>query len=151
MREKNKQFTRKSALTLVLLIAAALTLLIALRWLGRDKGPDVSTLEGREMFLNELGWEIDVTSEDCRNIVLPERMEGIMADYNRMQQEQGYDLSKHAGEDCKQYSYFVTNYPNCSQTVIVTLYIQGKTVIGGDIHTAEINGFMHGLRCDSAE
>ena len=151
MREKNKQFTRKKALTLVLLITAALMMVIGLRWLGRDRGPDVSTAEGREMFLNELGWEIDVTSEDCRNIVLPERMEGIMADYNRMQQEQGYDLSKHGGEDCKQYSYFVTNYPNCSQTVIVTLYIQGKTVIGGDIHTAEINGFMHGLRRDSAE
>ena len=121
MLEKNKVFTRKKALAMVLLIAAALVLLIALRWLGRDKGPDVTTTEGREMFLRELGWEIDVTSEDCRNIVLPESMEGIMEEYNRIQKEQGYDLSKHAGESCRQYSYFVTNYPNCSQTVIVTL------------------------------
>lgn len=103
------------------------------------------------MFLKELGWEIDVTSEDCRNVVIPQSMDGIMKEYNRIQQEQGYDLSQHAGEECKQYSYFVTNYPNCSQTVIVTLYIQGKQIIGGDIHTAEINGFMHGLRRESAE
>ena len=151
MREKNKQFTRKKALALVLLIAAVLILLIGLRWLGRDRGPDVSTTEGREMFLKELGWEIDTTSEDCRNVVIPESMEGIMKEYNRIQQEQGYDLSKHAGESCKQYSYFVTNYPNCGQTVIVTLYIQGKQLIAGNIHTAEINGFMHGLRRESAE
>ena len=151
MLEKRKVFTRKKALAIVLLIAAALTLLIVLRWLGRDRRPDVSTTEGREMFLSELGWEIDVTSEDCRNIVIPESMEGIMEEYNRIQKEQGYDLSKHAGESCRQYSYFVTNYPNCSQTVIVTLYVQGKEIIGGDIHTAEINGFMHGLRRDSAE
>ena len=65
MLEKRKVFTRKKALAIVLLIAAALTLLIVLRWLGRDRGPDVSTTEGREMFLSELGWEIDVTSEDC--------------------------------------------------------------------------------------
>lgn len=151
MVEKNRVFTRKRALAIVLFFAAALTLLIALKWLGRDKGPDLTTLEGREMFLKELGWEIDTTSEDCRNVVIPESMEGIMQEYNRIQQEQGYDLSKHAGESCKQYSYFVTNYPNCSQTVIVTLYIQGKQIIAGDIHTAEINGFMHGLKRESAE
>ncbi len=151
MVEKNKVFTRKKALAIVLLIAAALTLLIALKWLSRDTGLDVTTLEGREMFLKELGWEIDTTSEDCRNVVIPESMEGILKEYNRLQQEQGYDLSKHAGESCKQYSYFVTNYPNCSQAVIVTLYIQGKQIIAGDIHTAEINGFMHGLKRESAE
>ena len=151
MAEKNRVFTRKQALAIVLFLAAALLLLIALRWLGRDTGPDLTTLEGREMFLKELGWEIDTTSEDCRNVVIPESMEGIMKEYNRIQQEQGYDLSKHAGESCKQYSYFVTNYPNCGQTVIVTLYIQGKQLIAGDIHTAEINGFMHGLRRESAE
>lgn len=151
MVEKDKVFTRKKALAIVLFIAAALILLIALKWLGRDTGPDLTTLEGREMFLKELGWEIDTTSEDCRNVVIPESMEGIMQEYNRIQQEQGYDLSKHAGESCKQYSYFVTNYPNCSQTVIVTLYIQGKQIIAGDIHTAEINGFMHGLKRESAE
>ena len=151
MAEKNRVFTRKKALAIVLFIAAALLLLIALRWLGIDTGPDLTTLEGREMFLKELGWEIDTTSEDCRNVVIPESMEGIMKEYNRIQQEQGYDLSKHAGESCKQYSYFVTNYPNCGQTVIVTLYIQGKQLIAGDIHTAEINGFMHGLRRESAE
>ena len=43
MLEKRKVFTRKKALAIVLLIAAALTLLIVLRWLGRDRGPDVST------------------------------------------------------------------------------------------------------------
>ena len=97
MAEKNRVFTRKKALAIVLFIAAVLLLLIALRWLGRDTGPDLTTLEGREMFLKELGWEIDTTSEDCRNVVIPESMEGIMKEYNRIQQEQGYDLSKHAG------------------------------------------------------
>lgn len=151
MLEKNRVFTRGKALTIVLFCAAALMLLISLRWMCADDSPDLTTTEGREMFLRELGWEIDTGSEEFRNVVIPENMDGVMAEYNRMQQAQGYDLSKHAGENCRQYSYFVTNYPNCDQTVIVTLYIQGRQLIAGDIHTAAVNGFMHGLRRESAE
>ncbi len=69
-----------------------------------------------------------------------------MAQYNRMQQAQGYDLSNHLGERCSQYSYQLTNYADSDGTVIITIYVQENEVIAGDIHTTAVNGFMHGLK-----
>jgi hypothetical protein len=54
------------------------------------------------------------------------------------------------GESCQQYSYQLTNYPGTDSAVYVTLYIQGKELIAGDIHTNSLNGFMHGLKTNKS-
>ena len=146
MKQAKKSITKRKALLIVLLVAAALTAAILLR--GGDSTGNVSTLAGREAFLREFGWEIDAESEDLRTVQLPETLEGMMAEYNEVQLDQGYDLSRHLGEQCQQYTYLVTNYPETDQTVLATLYIQGKTVIAGDIHSTALNGFLHGLKAE---
>lgn len=139
--------TKKKALTIVLVCGALLLAFIALRWyLPQRQSHDLSTIDGREAFLRELGWEIDRDSEEFRTVVVPEKLEGIMSQYNRMQLAQGYDLNEHLGETCQQYSYQLTNYSDSESPVFVTLYIQGKELIAGDIHTNALNGFMHGLK-----
>jgi len=138
-------FTKRKAVVIVLALAALLLFVIFLRW-NTEAGHDLSTVQGRKSFLLELGWEISDESEECKTVLLPESLSGIMADYNRMQQAQGYDLSAHLGERCQQYSYRVTNYPDEEQTVFVTLYVQGKKLIAADIHSTALNGFMHGIR-----
>lgn len=135
---------KKKALRIVLAAAIVLTLLILLRSLGKTDG--VSTPEGRQAFLSELGWEVDPASEDLRSVQLPRELEGMLKEYNEIQLKQGYDLSKHLGETCQQYCYRVTNYPDQSQTVLVTLYVQGDRVIAGDVHSTALNGFLQGLR-----
>ena len=107
---------------------------------------DLSTSAGREAYLNSLGWEIKPDSESFRTVIVPDKLDGIMAQYNRMQQAQGYDLSMHLGESCSQYSYELTNYTDSDGTVIVTLYVQDGKLIAADIHTTAVNGFMHGLK-----
>lgn len=144
MLDKKNIFTRKRALTLVLFCAAALLLFILLRW-HFSAGDDLSTAEGREMFLASLGWEVDLGSESHKSVIIPDQLDGVLLEYNKMQLEQGCDLNRHLGERCEQYTYALTNYPDQSQTVLVTLYIQGREWIAGDIHTTSINGFMHGL------
>ena len=147
MPETRAKITRRKSLAIVLAIAAVLLILIVIRFLtAPSDGFDLSTLDGREAFLNELGWEIDRSSEQYRTVVVPGELEGIMLQYNKMQQSQGYDLSSHLGERCQQYTYKLTNYADCDGTVLVTLYVQDKDLIAGDIHTTSANGFMHGLR-----
>ncbi len=141
---KAKSKNRKKALRIVFAVGILLTAMILL--LSRGKGDGVSTLEGRQIFLGELGWEVDPTSEDMRIVQLPEVLEGMLKDYNEIQLKQGYDLSKHLGETCQQYCYRVTNYPDQSQTVLVTLYIQGDRVIAGDVHSTALKGFLQGLK-----
>lgn len=147
---KNSSFTKKKALRIVFTIAALLLAAILLRlFLPKDKETDVSTLDGREAFFRQLGWEIDRDSEEYRTVVVPDVLEGIMLQYNKMQLAQGYDLSQHPGERCTQYSYTLKNYPGTEEKVIICIYTRGSEVIAGDIHTATANGFMHGLKKQS--
>lgn len=147
MAEKTRKFTRKKALFTLFVAAAVIVLLIFTRSLffpGTEY--DMDTIDGREAYLNSLGWEIDRDSESFRTVVVPDVLEGIMLQYNRMQLAQGYDLNNHLGESCRQYSYELTNYTDSDGTVLVTLYVQDGELIAADIHNTAVNGFMHGLK-----
>ena len=136
---------RKTLLRLVFLFALLLLAIILIRTY-LDKKPDLNTLDGRQAYLLELGWEIDPESEEHKTVRIPTSMDGIIEDYNEIQLAQGCDLSEHLGETCEQYSYTVTNYPDESQTVLLTLYVQNGKMIAGDVHSTALDGFMQGLK-----
>ena len=140
----NKEKTGK-LLRASLLAAAVAMALLALLLYTLPKSPDVSSAEGRAAFLSALGWEIDPGSEEARRVLIPNCAEGVMADYNALQLSQGYDLSGWEGKEVMQYTYRLLHYPGYEQTVYVTLYVSGRRVIAGDVHTAALGGFMHGL------
>ena len=60
----------------------------------------------------------------------------------------GAEDTPEMGERCEKYSYRLTNYPDCGQTVMVTLYVRGRRVIAGDVHSTALDGFMHGLKTE---
>ena len=151
MARNNQGFTRKKILTLLLVIGIVLLLAFtAKNVFVKDEAPDLGTVEGRAAYLKTLGWEIDRNSESFRSVVVPQKLEGIMAQYNKIQLKQGFDLNKHLGESCRQYCYDVTNYPGGAGKVIVSLYLQNGQVIAGDVHSTAVNGFMHGLSREEA-
>ena len=146
MAQNTRGFTRKKALTWILICGIILLLILTARSVFSNEKPlDLNTTEGREAYLKSLGWEIDRDSESFRSVLVPRKLEGIMEQYNKIQLRQGYDLNKHLGESCKQYCYDVLNYPGGEGKVIVSLYLQDGKVIAGDVHSTAVNGFMHGL------
>lgn len=106
----------------------------------------VSTPEERAAFLRECGWEVDIQSEQTQTIHIPETFSDVYQSYNDLQLQQGYDLRPYAGLDCTLYTYTVTNYPDQGQTVLVNLCVYKNRVIGGDVHSTNLNGFMIGLK-----
>ena len=152
MAQKTRKSTFKKLLTL-LLIGGILLLLFgtARSVFKRDDAPDLNTTEGRAAYLKTLGWEVDPETESFRTVVVPKKLDGIMAQYNKIQLKQGFDLNKHLGESCRQYCYDVTNYPGGTGKVIVSLYLQNGQVIAGDVHSTAVNGFMHGLSRSEAD
>jgi len=152
MARTNRGFTRKKPLALILICALALLLFFTARSVFNTGDlPDLNTTEGREAYLKSLGWEIDPDSESFRTVIVPQKLEGIMAQYNKIQLKQGFDLSAHLGRSCRQYSYEVTNYPGGEGRIIASLYIRDGQVIAGDIHSTAVNGFMHGLSGSARE
>ena len=147
MLQSTVAFTKKRALTIVLIASIIFFLLILAKWLIAYKNDSgLTTLDGRESFLFSLGWKIDRNSEQYRTVCLPAEFDGVMEDYNALQKSQGYDLEKYCGKVCSQYTYRITNYERDKDDVYVTIYIYGHEVIGGDVHTASSDGFMHGIK-----
>ena len=148
---KSLKLTKKRAVALLLFLGVILSAAVVLcssprSLLSTGDMLDVSQTKGREKYLASYGWEIDPDSEEERNVLLPKSFEGAVGEYADMQTSQGYDFASYAGLECRQYTYTVTNYEGCGGTVYATLYIKGTRVIGGDIHSADICGFMHGIR-----
>ncbi len=105
-----------------------------------------SSAEERVAFLKKCGWEVDISSEEEQLIHIPEHFTPVYQDYNDLQIQQGYDLSLYGGRDCTLYSYTVLNYPDPTQTVIANLYIYRNRIIGGDVHSTNLHGFMIGIK-----
>lgn len=145
------KWNKKTALLIVIaaaLLLCALVLIIGAGSRGGGASPSqtVKTNEERIMFLNNLGWEVEPTPLEEKTVIIPREFSDVYENYNALQLEQGYDLSGFCGLEVTIYTYTVTNYASFKGTVVADLYIYQGRVIGGDIHTLAIDGFMHGLR-----
>ena len=146
MHEKRVEWKRKSAGKIVALSVLALLILILIVHFLSGGDKNAATKEDRMAFLESLGWQADPETEEANSVRIPDCSEGAMADYNALMQKGGYNLSDYEGKSVDQYQYQLKNYSGCEQTVWVTLYVWQGRVIGGDIHTAALDGFMHELR-----
>ena len=132
----------------VILIAAVLLSALVLRMSNGgvlSAHYNVTTREGRVEYLAAQGWTVDPKTETAQEITLPRELDGVLADYNDLQRRQGFDLRPYSGLGCTVYSYVVTNYET-DEPVLCTIYLYKNRVIAGDIHSAALDGFMHGIR-----
>lgn len=127
-------------------LAAALLLLCGSLSRNEPAGKEVLTdNEDRVQFLAELGWTVQPEPLSRQEIILPREFSPVFESYNRLQQQQGYDLQDYKGLTVTLYTYQVTNWPEQELTVLADLYIYRNRVIAGDIHATAMDGFMIGL------
>ena len=105
----------------------------------------VKSNEDRVNFLRRFGWEVETEPCETVNVTVPEVFDGIFEGYNKLQNEQGLDLSRYRRKTVTRYTYTVTNYPDYDGVVYATLLVYRGRVIGGDICSAEADGFIHGF------
>lgn len=142
------KWTVKKVLLAIGLVAVAV---FAVVWLvGSLSGgstPAVGTKEERICFLKSLGWEIDPESERERDVIIPETFDEIYENYNELQKKAGFDLADYKGKTVKKYSYIILNYPSAEKDDIIKLdlLVFDGRVIGGDIYSPRLDGFIIGL------
>lgn len=105
-----------------------------------------STTEKRVEYLSSCGWEADPATEQVQDILIPVHFSPVYESYNQLQRQQGWDLADYAGKNCTLYTYAVTNYPDKEQVVLADLYVYKNQIIGGDVHSTDLGGFMIGLK-----
>jgi len=106
----------------------------------------VSTNEKRVKFLNSFGWQVESNPIEVVEVNIPQTFNAVYNNYNAIQKKQGFDLSGYKGKRVKRWTYKITNYAGVIDEVRANLLIYDDKVIGGDVSTVALNGFMHGLK-----
>ena len=105
----------------------------------------IANNENRISFLSQFGWNVKSEAVNSTEITVPTEFDSIFSGYNEIQKKQGLDLSDYKGKKVMKYTYEVTNYPNYEGKVYANVFVYRNRVIGGDICSAEITGFIHGF------
>jgi hypothetical protein len=105
----------------------------------------VKSNEDRLAYLAALGWEVKEEPLSTEELTIPKEFDDSYADYLALQSGQGFDLTKYRGKRVKRYTYEITNYPSGESGVQVSLLVYRSAVVGGEVFTTSLDGFMHGL------
>lgn len=103
---------------------------------------EASTDQERIDFLAQFGWEVEPEPLETRELTIPQEFNDVYRNYNEIQKAQGMDLAPYAGKQCYRWTYRVTNYPDTPQEVRANLLVYEGKVIGGDLCSVELDGFL---------
>lgn len=109
----------------------------------------VKTNEDRVAYLESYGWTVSGEPVSVEELVIPEEFDETYSQYLELQTGQGFDLTQYCGKRVKRYTYAITNYPTGETGVQAGLLIFKNTVIGGDVLSSQLGGFIHGLQMPS--
>ena len=102
----------------------------------------IKTNDDRVKFLEQFGWTVEGEPTEEVTVKIPKTFDKVLSSYNNIQLHQGLDLSKYAGKEVNRYTYKVTNYPDYSGEVIANIIVYRGRVIGGDICSSDVDGFI---------
>ena len=143
-REKKKA-SRKAAVTLIIFLLFTISFAAA-NAAAPISSQKINNTEDAAEFLLSQGWETDSSQAQVQNTTLPMEFDAVYTEYNQLQKSQGCDLTKFAGKEIIIFTLPILNYPNTDTDVYATILTHNGLIIGGDIHSAELNGFMHTLK-----
>lgn len=105
---------------------------------------DTGLEETLRSYLSSLGWETS-GAPVSEQVVLPQSFGPEYDGYLAIQGEGGFDLLPYAGQTVTRYSYSVSNYPTGEDGVFVDLLVLDGEIIGGELRSAQLDGFMTAL------
>ena len=112
---------------------------------GAKPSASVKSEKARISYLADCGWKVESPAAKEETVLIPKDFSPVFEEYNALQKEQGFDLSRYCGKEVKLYTYKVLD-SKLGDNVFAMLYVSDGTVIGGDVHSAALDGFMCGLR-----
>ena len=69
----------------------------------------VKSEKARVEWLAQNGWEVESPAESESSVMIPRTFSQVFEDYNELQKQQGFDLSRCCGTEVTMYTYRVTN------------------------------------------
>ena len=152
---------KSSKLKMAAIVIVVVLAIAALFWLANTDEPAVndggislkaSTAEERIAFLSQFGWDVDEDPVEVAEVIIPAEFDAAYEMYNGIQKSQNLDLLPYAGKRAKRWTYTVNNYPgyeNRKGIIQANLLVYEGAVIGGDICSVELEGFMQNFEFPS--
>ena len=134
-------------------VAAAAVILLVILLANRTGGDQetsarrkLDTPESKVSFLSSCGYTVAPDPVRVQEVRIPEDWSEDYAQYNRLQQSQGFDLSRYKGKTVMQYVYQVENYPGDNgEPVYATLLLSRHKLIGADLSRGGTESFLRPL------
>lgn len=105
----------------------------------------IKTGEDRIAFFGQFGWQVKPEPVACVEVRIPEEFDKVLSAYNEIQKGQGLDLTKYKGKTVQRYTYEIQNYDGYNGVVYANIIVYRNKVVAGDVCSADVGGFMHGL------
>lgn len=144
----------KLIIALCVLVAALITLTVLMSGENNPvtKPKDITAKAAdsaeRIAFLSQFGWKINEEPVEVTEVIIPSEFNETYTEYNDLQKKQSMDLEPFKGLRVKKWVYEVLNYPGYpseNSCIRATLLIYDGVVIGGDVSSLEIDGFVQGF------
>lgn len=101
----------------------------------------VTSVSVARSFLHNYGWETGQKPLETVQVDIPTAWDNVYNQYNEIQKEAGFDLSPYKGQKVDRCTFAVTNFDG-EENVRANVYVSRGKVIGGDLSTVSISGFM---------
>ena len=142
-----KPNTLITAMVIIVVCISVVLVVIACRF-SKKQVYEMNSETQRQEFISEMGWETSDEYDECKVITIPEEFNDVYQNYNEIQKKQGFDLSDFKGKQAEVYVYKVKNYPGMEDKdgINCNLIVCDGQLIGGDVCSSELDGFMQGLK-----
>lgn len=97
------------------------------------------------LFLNAFGYNVVEKPVQIQEIIIPEVFSPDYEKYNEYQKLSGFDLSEYKSYRVKKFTYKVLDYNDSDDEIVANVIVYGDKVIGGDISSTVLGGFVHGF------
>lgn len=136
-----------AVITVLSIVAVAVAAIIFASSHARERSEvyRMTSEHQRQEFISSLGWETAEEYDTCRIVIIPSEFDEVYTRYNDLQKQQGFDLEGYKGKTVEIYSYPVYNYPQEDNVMLSLLVCDGR-LIGGDVCSTKLDGFMQGLK-----
>lgn len=97
-------------------------------------------------YVKSFGLEVDLSSLKIDNITVPIEFNEVYNNYNKIQQQQGFNLQNFKGKQLVRYTFPVTNHPKQTDDVYAEVLTYKGEVVAADVYSTNIDGFINALK-----
>lgn len=103
---------------------------------------DAKTNADRLLFIKNAGYCVLSDQPETKTVYIPDVFYDVYENYNTLQQSAGYDLELYKGCEVMIYTYKIETPHGYTGECVINLIVYNDRVIGGDVSSTALGGFM---------